>query len=163
MKDNPFRSTKIHGYKKVDQDASIDLLRTLPLFGFYLILVRVAIICVMLMIAEYQPNIKGALDFLYHFINNVAWFTTGMFLFIYHKNIIGYPYHMHLEKISYIAYIASILNIIFTIAYGVIEIMQHYWLSVYYFLEVIIWVILAIFFYSYWKHCKRSHSHGNKS
>lgn len=162
MKDNPFRKAKIHGYHRVKQDNTENLLTSIPHIGFYLIMLRVAVVGVMLAIAEYSPDIKGLLDFVYHFTDDVAWLTVGVFLIIFHKKRIGYSFFMHLERISLIAFILSCLNIAASIAYGIIEALMHYWLGAYYVLQVVIWIIMACFFYNYWKHLKQKHKHSSE-
>lgn len=159
MKDNPFRSSKIHGYKKIKRDNSYNLLQSIPYIAFWIIMARVLLVFAMLLVAEYSPDIKGFLDFVYHFTDNVAWFTIGVFLFIYHKTRIGLNFHMHLEKLSRIASILAGLNVIGTLAYGMVLTRMHYWQGVYYAFELAIWVVITLFFHNYWKHCKRTHSH----
>lgn len=159
MKDNPFRSRKIHGYHPDKQDASKGILRTGSLVASFLVILRVAIVAVMLLIAQYEPTVKGSMDFLYHLVDDLAWFATGLFLFVYHKNHIGYPYYMHLERISHLAFFVAIASVVVTIVYGVFQTAEYYWLFIYYSFTAVAWAVLAVFFYAYWKHIKRANHH----
>lgn len=158
MRDNPFRQTKIRGYRKVDRDKSYDLLQSLPYSAFWIIMVRVVIIFAMLFLAEYQPDMKGLMDFVYHFIDNLAWFSIGVFLLFYHKTRIGLNFHMHLKTLSQIAFILAGLNIVATLVYGLILTKMHYWQGIYYAFELMLWTVLCLFFFNYWKQHSKRHS-----
>lgn len=164
MKDNPFRSTKIHGYKKVQtQSVSTTIRKELPRIFFGIILLRVIVVFGMLFIAEYSPDVKGMLDFLYHFIDNFAWLCIGIYFFYIHLNDHGYfTSLMHLERVSLIAFVASLFNVIITMAYSLPEITSKGWLAIYYIAQVIIWVLLTLYFYVYWQHRVHIRKHQEK-
>lgn len=161
MKDNPFRSRKIHGYKKVKtEDTSTIIRRELPRVFFGIIFIRVVIVFGMLFIAEYSPDVKGMLDFLYHFIDNMAWLSIGIYFFYIHLTEHGhFKSIMHLERVSLIAFISSLVNVIITAAYSFPEIVSKGWLAIYYICQVVIWTMLTLYLYVYWKHCKHKRKH----
>lgn len=125
------------------QDKDINLIRIA-----YLSIAFIAVLVVVMMCLFVDT---AALVFGRYLIDAITWTIMAIFFHMLYIRFKTKFFNMDLKLISLLACIATSTKFLASIYYTIDRFGSNVWIDIYYVAKLIVWLILALFFFNYWR------------
>jgi len=117
--------------------------------------VSLAILAALVIFMMFMFTDGSSLEFGRYLVDGFVWFLMSTFFYMLYVRFKTKNKNMDLKIVSLLAFIATSAKFLTSIYYTIDRFGSNLWIDAYYVAKLVVWLVLAVFFYKYWQRMRK--------